>query len=54
MSEKIWLPPSPILGDKKILDDILDSVFPTSPHAIETAGGVKITTAGGEEIEVDH
>lgn len=56
MAEKPWLPPSPILGAKDMIDDILGPIFPVSgsPHAIKTAGGISITTAGGEEIEVTH
>lgn len=50
---KQWLPPSPILGAKHMINEILGSLFcePTLQTAIETAGGVVIETAGGEPIE---
>lgn len=56
MREKEWLPPSGILGDIKLVNDILGPVLPGAAqiHAIETEGGVDITTEGGAPIEVEH
>jgi len=56
MAEKQWLPPSPILGAKRMIGDILGSLFhdPTLEHAIETEGGIEITTEGGQQIEVEN
>ena len=56
MAEKQWLPPSPILGSKHMIDDILGPVFPLPPldETIQTADGVRIETSGGEVIEIAH
>lgn len=39
-----------------MIDDILGPVFPLPPldETLQTAGGVRIETAGGEVIEISH
>jgi|GEM_PF-4442513 len=56
MREKPWLQPSDILGDIKLTNDILGPILPgaTAIHAIETEGGIDITTEDGKPIEVEH
>ena len=56
MAEKQWLPPSPILGAKHMIDDILGPITPLPPldQTLQTAGGLRIETAAGEPIEISH
>jgi len=53
--EKQWLPPSPILGSKYMIDDILGPVFPAPPLAqiLETESGQRLETESGDPIELE-